>query len=83
MVFGVQPPLGYLLACAYLPLEVNLTNFTTGDKIRELVVVFPSSFTNDWLRRNYPSLLQRPGYLLKEFLDHNDMAQNIYGLTVF
>jgi hypothetical protein len=70
------------LACDYLPLEVNLTNITTEDKVRELLVVFPPSFTNDWLRRNYPSLLQRPGSLLREFLDHNDMSQSLYGLTL-
>jgi hypothetical protein len=69
----------HLLACVYLPLEINLANFTTENKVRD---VFPSSFTNDWLRCNYPSLLQRPGYLLREFLDQNDMAQNIYGLTL-
>jgi hypothetical protein len=33
------------------------------------------------LRRTYPTLLQQPGYLLREFLDHNDMAQIVYGPT--
>ena len=71
-----------LLACVYLPLDIDLANLTTEDKVRGLVSVFPPSFTNDRLRRFYPSLLQQPGYLLREFLDHNDMAQHIYGPTL-
>jgi hypothetical protein len=41
-----------------------------------------TSFTNDQLLRTYPTLLQQPGYLLREFLDHNNMAQQIYGPTL-
>ena len=47
-----------------------------------LVSVFPPSFTNDQLRRNYPTLLQQPGYLLREFLDNNNMARQIYGSSL-
>jgi hypothetical protein len=72
----------HLLACVYLPLDIDLANLTTDDKVRGLVSVFPPSFTNDQLRRTYPSLLQQPGYLLRDFLDHNDMAQIIYGTTL-
>jgi hypothetical protein len=66
----------------YLPLDIDLAGLTTDDKVRGLVSVFPPSFTNDQLRRTYPSLLQQPGYLQREFLDHNDMAQRIYGPTL-
>ena len=44
--------------------------------------VFPPSFTNDRLRQNYPTLLQQPGYLLREFLDNNNMARQIYGSSL-
>ena len=72
----------HLLACVYLPLDIDLADLTTEDEVRRLVSVFPSSFTNDLLRQTYPTLLQQPGYLLREFLDNNNMARHIYGSTL-
>ena len=46
-----------LLACVYLPLDIGLADLTTADEVRGLVSVFPPSFTNDQLRRTYPTLL--------------------------
>ena len=40
--------------------------------------------TNDLLRRPYPTLLQQPGYFLREFLYINTMArQNLWIDTTF
>ena len=44
-----------LLACVYLPLDIDFADLTIEDKVRGLVSVFPPSFTNDRLRRSYLS----------------------------
>jgi len=41
----------------------------------------PPSYTNDTLRSTYPLLLHQLSYVLKEFLDSNEMAQNLYDKT--
>jgi hypothetical protein len=72
----------HLLACMFLPLEVDVTLLTNEAKVMELVSQRPPSFTNEALRTTYPSLLQQPCFLLKEFLDTNAMALNLYGVTL-
>jgi hypothetical protein len=69
----------HLLACMFLPMDIVVTSLTNDEKGHALVPTFPPSFTNTQLRQTYPSLLQKPGYILKEFLDNNDKAQPIYG----
>jgi hypothetical protein len=52
------------------------------DKVEALVQQRPPSFTNDTLRTTYPSLLQQPSYILKEFLNYNSMALSLYGAVL-
>jgi len=70
-----------LLAYAALPVEINLVPLTTAQRIQALVLHRPPSFTNDTLRLTYPSLLHQPTYMLKDFLDSNEMAQSLYNKT--
>ena len=69
----------HLLACIFLPSDVDVTIMTTPAKVTALVSQRPPPYTNNTLRVTYPSLLQQPGCILKEFLDSNDMALNLYG----
>jgi hypothetical protein len=72
----------HLLACIFLPLTVNVVNMSNEEKVEALVQQRPPSFTNDTLRTTYPSLLQQPNYILKEFLNSNSMALSLYGTVV-
>ena len=72
----------HLLACMFLPSDVDVTLLTTEAKVKALVSQRPPSYTNDTLRTTYPSLLQQPACILQEFLDSNDMALNLYGTTL-
>ena len=72
----------HLLACLFLPLNVNVVDMSDADKVTALVQQRPPSFTNDTLRTTYPSLLQQPSYILKEFLDSNSMALSLYGAAL-
>ena len=58
----------------FLPSDVDVTILTNEAKVTALVSQRPPSYTNDMLRTTYPSLLQQPSYILKEFLDSNAMA---------
>jgi hypothetical protein len=51
-------------------------------KVMALVSQRPPSYTNDTLRTTYPSLLQQPSFILKEFLNYNAMALSLYGVTL-
>ena len=72
----------HLLACMFLPSDVDVTILTTQAKVTALVSQRPPSYTNATLRTTYPSLLQQPGCILKEFLDTNEMALNLYGTAL-
>ena len=72
----------HLLACIFLPSDVDVTILTNEVKVSALVGQRPQSYTNDTLRTTYPSLLQQPSYILKEFLDSNEMALGLYGITL-
>ena len=52
------------------------------EKVEALVQQRPPSCTNDTLRTTYPSLLQQPSYILKEFLNSNSMALSLYGAVL-
>ena len=66
----------------FLPSDVDVTILTNEAKVTALVSQRPPSYTNDMLRTTYPSLLQQPSYILKEFLDSNAMALDLRGATV-
>jgi hypothetical protein len=66
----------------FLPLDVDVTILTNEAKVMVLVSQRPPSYTNDTLRTTYPSLLQQPSFILKEFLDSNEMALCLYGVTL-
>ena len=72
----------YLLACMFLPVDVNVTLQTNDAKVTALVNQRPPSYTNNTLRTTYPLLLQQPSYILKEFLDFNEMALVLYGAAL-
>ena len=91
-VLSSQTPLRYmsecneswlhLLAVLFLPVDVDVTLLTKEGKVTALVNQRPPSYTNNTLRTTYPSLLQQPSYILKEFLDLNAMALDLYGATL-
>jgi hypothetical protein len=62
--------------------NVDVTLLTNEGKVTALVNQSLPSFTNNTLRTTYPSLLQQPSYILKEFLDLNAMALDLYGATL-
>ena len=66
----------------FLPLYVNVTILSNVEKVTALVRQRPPSYTDDTLRATYPSLLQQPSYILKEFLDSNNMALGLYGAAL-
>jgi hypothetical protein len=72
----------HLLSCMFLPLDMDVTALTNEAKVIALVSKRPPSFTKDTLRTAYPSLLQQPCYILKEFLDSNKMALGLYGVIL-
>ena len=55
----------HLLACIFLPSDVDVTIMTTPAKVTALVSQRPPPYTNNTLRVTYPSLLQQPGCILK------------------
>ena len=72
----------HLLAVMFVPASVNVTLLTNEEKISSLLNQRLPSFTNNTLRTTYPTLLQQPSYILKEFLDLNAMALHLYGVTL-
>ena len=72
----------HLLAVMFLPGSVDVTLLTIEGKVMALVNQHLPSFTNNTLRTTYPSLLQQPSTILKEFLDFNAMALDLYGATL-
>ena len=72
----------HLLAYMFLPLDVDVTLLTNNEKVTALVNQRPPSYTNNTLRTTYPSLLQQPSYISKEFLDCNAMTLTLYGTTL-
>ena len=61
---------------------MDVITLTNEAKVTALVSQRPPSYTNDTLRTTYPSLLQHPSHILKEFLDFNEMALGLYGATL-
>jgi uncharacterized protein YbaR (Trm112 family) len=68
-----------LVACWLLPLDIDVSIMTNAMKVLALVSVSPPSYTNDTLRCNYPTLLQQPSYVLREFLGQNALVLRLYG----
>ena len=66
----------------FLPGNVDVTLLTSEGKVTALVNQRLPSFTNTTLRTTYPSLLQQPSPILKEFFDFNAMALGLYGATL-